>query len=314
MARSVKLTIYRHLTDLLSFYQRFDLRLGRRIPWLKKIYLFLVRYLRPKRVNVLGQWVTLHIEDRVLSHSLIFEHSFEDFELSLFARLLEPGAIVLDIGANVGIYTLIAAQRVGPTGRVYAFEPDRENFALLKQNVAANGHTNVVLMQNAVSDRPGELRLYVNAHNRGDHRTYQADDTQLRDSYSVRAINIDGALPADVTPSIIKMDIQGYELYALRGMRNTLERAERLLLFSEFWPYGLNAADASSTTQYLDELTRLGFHLYQIDASTHTLKEVVEERQLSEPLSGQANTDLLGVKGHWPQLTEILGFTAAVTE
>ena len=314
MVRSVRLTLYRHLNNLLSFYHRFDLRLGKRLPWLKQPYLFLVRLLRPNRVNVLGQWVTLHIEDRVLSHSLIFEHSFEDFELQLFSRLLEPGAIVLDIGANVGIYTLVAAQRVAPMGRVYAFEPDRENFALLKQNVAANGHTNVVLMQNAVSDRPGELRLYVNTHNRGDHRTYQADDTQQRDSYPVRAITIDEALPAHVTPSVIKMDIQGFELYALRGMRKTLERAERLLLFSEFWPYGLNAASGSSTTQYLAGLTSLGFRLYQIDDATQTLREVREERQLSENLTGQANTDLLAVKGEWPQLTDILTSMQAVAE
>ena len=86
---------------------------------------------------------------------------------------VKPGEVVIDIGANVGYYTLIAARLVGETGRVYAFEPDPTNFAILDKNVRLNGFRNVVLEQKAVSNEPGSIELFLHEGAAGDHRIYQ---------------------------------------------------------------------------------------------------------------------------------------------
>ncbi len=89
-------------------------------------------------------------------------------------NLIKPGQTVIDVGANIGYYnTLQFAKLVGPTvSRVYAFEPDPDNFALLRKNVAQNGYANVVCIQKAVSDQTSKLKLFRNSQNHGDHRIY----------------------------------------------------------------------------------------------------------------------------------------------
>lgn len=303
MFRAFRLTLYSWLSALFAAYRRLDLHLGQRFPWLRKLYASAAAAVRPARVNTQGQWVYLHPEDIGLSHDLLYKGGFEEFETRLFVAALEPGATVLDIGANVGIYTVLAAARVGPAGHVYAFEPERENFSLLMKNIAANGHGNVVPLQRAVGERKGEIPVYLAKDNRGDHRTYSPNDGYQREHYLVPMVTVDDALPPSATPSVIKMDIQGFEMYALRGMRQTIARADRLAVFSEFWPYGLTGAGIASPADYVDELRALGLRIYQVDDTTKAIVEVQDPRALVAALPRQSYTDLVCLKGEWPQLT-----------
>src|SRR5207245_2930011 len=85
-------------------------------------------------------------------------------------KLIESGMVVVDIGANVGYYTLLAAEKVGSHGKVLAFEPEPSRYALLEKNVRANDLKNVIPVQKAVSNKTGAARLYLDPrHNSGDH-------------------------------------------------------------------------------------------------------------------------------------------------
>ena len=86
---------------------------------------------------------------------------YEPFETELLLSQLGPGNVVLDLGGNIGYYTLLFARRVGPSGKVFAFEPDPDNFALLQENIESNGYENVVLVPKAAADRAGPARLYA---------------------------------------------------------------------------------------------------------------------------------------------------------
>ena len=132
---------------------------------------------------------------------------------------------VVDIGANVGIFTGIAARAVGPGGRVISFEPEPGNADCLTEMVQANGFTNVTIERKAVADQPGTLRLYLAAQNMGDHRISAAEED--RPSIEIPTARVDDVL-AGVVPQVIKMDIQGAEGLACRGMRETLARLEDL--------------------------------------------------------------------------------------
>src|SRR6185369_10140974 len=173
-----------------------------RIKPIRALYDFFYRLLKPSSVVIQGQRMWLDDKD---SLELATREIYEPMETRLFKREIKPGQTVLDIGANIGYYTLIAAKLVGPTGKVYAFEPDPANFRLLKKNVEGNGHTNVVLVDCAVSDKDQKVRLYLNPSNKGDHRIYDSKDG--RSSIAARTIRLDEFfIKMDKKVHFIKMD------------------------------------------------------------------------------------------------------------
>lgn len=256
----------------------------------------------PGRPPPVGAWVQGHrmllhdpCHDRYISPALLATGVFEPFETELVLDELRPGDTALDVGANVGYYTLLFARRVGPRGRVFAFEPDPANFALLRQNVEFNGYHNVVLSRFAVSDQCGPARLFLSGSNTGDHRVY--DPADGRATVGIEAVSLDHFF-ADYTGPVhlVKMDIQGAECAALAGMRGLLGRQARLKVVAEFWPQGLRDAGASAA-RYLGLLLELGFRTFEINERHRALVRVEPPRLLEAfPADKEAFTNLWCVK------------------
>src|SRR5258708_6355023 len=93
--------------------------------------------------------------------------SFEPDVANAFVTLLRPGDVAVDIGANLGYLTVLAALLVGPTGHVVAFEPDAENAARLRANLALNDCSNVTIIEKAVTNRVGDIEFFINSDNSG---------------------------------------------------------------------------------------------------------------------------------------------------
>lgn len=219
---------------------------------------------------------------------------FERVATALLPDLVQPGDVVVDVGANIGYYTLVCARLAGPSGRVYAFEPEPQNFALLQQNVALNGYRNVVADRRALAERSGVARLWVNlGSNHGDHRIYDPGETNRR-AIEIEVTTLDAVLPADAAVGFVKMDIQGGEPFALRGMQALLARSPKAGLFTEFWPYGLRRAGVDAA-DYLDALARLGFaRLLEIDERAGEVSPVGRNALLRRyPASVDRLTNLL---------------------
>ncbi|MGQ3014631.1 MAG: FkbM family methyltransferase [Flavobacteriales bacterium] len=182
----------------------------------------------------------------------LFKNIQDKREMELIGSLVKPGDTVVDIGANIGFYTRFLAQKVGPTGKVYAFEPDALNFKRLLQNTA--GLTQVQAVQAAVSHENGVLKIYRSKMLNVDHRTYPVDGAESVEE--IPAITLDSYLPSGLKPSFIKIDIQGYEYFAFQGMRDLIARSPQLFIISEFWPHALtrSGASADKMLQLLDEL------------------------------------------------------------
>jgi len=123
--------------------------------------------------------------DRMISATLQRDHIWEAYETQLTLRHLQRGDVYVDVGANIGYYTLVAAQRVGVTGKVIAYEPDPDNFALLKANVERNNLSNVTLFPFALHDTGGEGQLFLSGDNFGDHRIYDASATRASRAISL---------------------------------------------------------------------------------------------------------------------------------
>lgn len=215
---------------------------------------------------VYGHHMALDPEDTVVSLRLCTEGSFEHFETELTLKEVKAGDVVVDVGANIGYYTLLFARLVGPQGHVFAFEPDPHNFELLRRNVLQNNYQNVTLVPCAVADQAGSVRLFRNEGNRGDHRIYESSED--RESIEVPTVSLDDYF-RNATHSIdfVKMDIQGAEAKALRGMRQLLKRHHAVRLMTEFWPRGLKLC-GDDGRKFLDELRTLGFDVSVINEKT----------------------------------------------
>lgn len=239
--------------------------LGRRFPFLARGYGFLLsRFVKGLAVRrVLGHTMHLDLNDRGVCLPIYLNGIYEPEETILFRDLVKPGMVVVDIGAHVGYYTLIAAAGVGQQGRVFAFEPHPSNYSLLVRNVETNRYRNVITIPNAVSDRSGSLRLFEGWANTGDHRIYDTCDG--RPWINVRSTTLDEFFSdwGEDRVDVIKMDIQGAEGAAFRGMTNVVQNNQNLRIISEFWPLAIEGFGYSSRG-VLDTFAEHGFRFYLI--------------------------------------------------
>jgi FkbM family methyltransferase len=171
-------------------------------------------------------------------------------ERHLLKTILSAGDIVVDAGANIGIYSQFLARCIGPTGIVHSFEPSPENFKRLQS--ATRKLPNMRLSQAAVGEHSGRSKLYVSDKLNVDHRTYPTEGDSRR-SVPVDIVALDDYFKPGERVDLIKMDIQGYELHALRGANRVLADNPGAKLLLEFWPYGLKQAGAN----WIDLITTL---------------------------------------------------------
>lgn len=212
-----------------------------------------------------GQHVRLDASD-----SLGLRHApYEPYERRLLEGLVVPGTTVIDVGANIGLYTLLFARAVGKTGRVYAFEPEPENFRLLAHNLRTNGCTNVTIVPKAVAARTGVATLFLSVDNRGDHRLFDPGDG--RRSMPVPTVSLDEWFAGYNDPiALVKIDIQGAEIQALAGMGGLLERHAETWVALEYWPAGLRRAGTSGEA-LLDAIDALDRLVFRIDEAAQAL-------------------------------------------
>jgi FkbM family methyltransferase len=172
-------------------------------------------------------------------------------ERNLLSKVLFPGAVAVDVGANIGIYSQFLSRCVGQNGAVHAFEASPENFERLR--AATRGLSNVRASQLAVGEHSGKSKLYISDKLNVDHRTYPAESSSRR-SIPIEMVALDDCFKAGKRVDLIKIDIQGYEVHALRGAKRILKENSEIKLLLEFWPYAL--AQAGAGWQELVEMLR----------------------------------------------------------
>lgn len=276
------------------FGRVFGTRLARviwMVPGSRALYRLLMTRLTPEVVQVDGHQLRLDPTDSLL---LSVRGDYEVTERRTFRSCIRPGDTVIDIGAHIGLYTLAAAEAVGPTGRVIALEPMSANFELLSSNVASNGYSDrVVLHRIAVSDSEGQARLNLSDLNSGDNSlTTGSGAVEI-----VPTVTLDALLGADARINVMKMDIQGGEPAALAGAHRSLAANDDVVLFTELSPSHL-PGEAST---YLDELAETGFELFEVDEDSDAVVAVTAEELIRRCRDAQDDssfyTNLVAVKG-----------------
>ena len=216
-----------------------------------------------RQYSVHGHGMLLATPGRYPPLNMVMDR-YEPGTTQLIERLLEPGMVVVDVGAHVGYYTLLAAKHVGPVGKVYAFEPEA-NYAILEENIGLNGSHNILPIKSVVSSRSGSSTLYLTALDNGRHSTYHHDLPEIG-SEAVTETTLDAFFEAEKWPSVdlVKMDVEGAEADVLRGMERLLHESVDLMMVMEFNPRLLANANVDPNL-FLQIPTTRGFKVYCID-------------------------------------------------
>lgn len=194
-------------------------------------------------------------EGETLSEQLSQKGYHVQNDINLLRQFLTEGSSFLDLGANIGWYTIIGSMLVGPTGFVHAFEPDDRNMNMLKSNIDINKLTNVYTYKCAVLDEDKTINFYSNPENYGDHSiassTYQRCfqvNQDFANPHVIHGRSVDSIFQDEIEEftnvGLIKIDIQGCEGPALRGMKRMLHYHRPPILL-EYSPAHIYAADSS---------------------------------------------------------------------
>jgi FkbM family methyltransferase len=210
-------------------------------------------------------------DDQLIGGLVSENKAFEPHVTDLVERLLKPGDVFLDLGANIGIHTLAAAWRVGDSGRCIAIDMVPENCACLRASCDANGFHHVEVIEGAVNDVSGRLSFYLTPGTYNGAlvtdaiRASMAENPQFfgEKDHPVQAIAIDDVVGENDRVDLVKMDIEGAEAKAIKGMRRLLTRQRPPIIF-EFFPNLLWSTGEIEPVVLLDMLRSFGYQMYRI--------------------------------------------------
>lgn len=276
----------------------------------RPVYALVLRYLR----YVPGHWLKAYLRDGVVGHTvrpvlytnrdgIHFEldvhdiiqrdiyiyNYYEPEDVRAFRRLVGPGDVVFDVGANIGQYTLLASKLVGSPGHVFAFEPSPDVLPKLKKHLLMNHADNVELAAKAVAESDGTASFYPAAQesNQGVGSLLPAESyrAELRSSQAVEVevTTLDSFCDQHGIESIdlLKVDVEGLDLDVLRGAERILARSPHVVVMSEVEP--LNFVQRGfSFDDFIDYMQQRGFSPYYAVASGRL-------RALSEDDVGKTN-------------------------
>lgn len=166
--------------------------------------------------------------------------TYEEPTAALMSRMVRPGDTVVDVGANVGYFTLLLSHLVGPTGRVHAFEPMPHALERLKAHLAMNRCQNVTLHECAVGSTSGTTRLYLGPRHHTSVSSLMARDGA--EAVDVHCTTLDDAL-AGIRPTLVKVDVEGWESEVMAGAKTLLDSPDPPRIIAEVsdpgWTRGL---------------------------------------------------------------------------
>jgi FkbM family methyltransferase len=213
-------------------------------------------------------------------------------ERAALARLVRPGMTVVDVGSNLGLYTVLLSRLVGPAGRVLAFEPDPGLFALLEQNCLRNSCANVSANNAALGRRRDRLPLCRLLVNSGDNHLGSGGGRLFRRDVEVDVVPLD-EIASGPAPDWVKIDVQGWELPVLQGMARLLRQNPDTRVYFEFWPEGFRRAGYAAA-DLLAFLTDLNFRFHRAD--TLEPLDAAALAALTHRLTGLKHVDLVGTR------------------
>ena len=196
---------------------------------------------------------------------------YERFELDMFEELIRPGQTVIDVGANIGVHSILASKNVGTKGQVYSFEPVKDNIESLKNNLKLNKANNVIVTEALVGSKSAKKeKIYIQPNSVGTHSVLSPSDK----FEEMPIVSLDDFVKTTSVKNVdlIKIDVEGYEGFVLEGARKLLKQ-QKPILFMEF-DVAMLAKSSYDKNKILDDLFKLYPYRYLLDEKNSKLAPV----------------------------------------
>jgi FkbM family methyltransferase len=241
--------------------------------------------------TIYGQKMFVETSDVDLAPHLLLDGYWERHVTRLFRRLVQPGTTIVEIGANVGYYTLIAADIIGPSGRVVAFEANPTAAAICFRNLEINGLLDrATVINKAVHAISGRHKLQLSEHHLGGASLYATKEwaDEVHDSLheiEIEAVCLDEYFTRGQRVDFLKIDAEGAEPEILRGAHRLLADNPQVVALLEYGPSILMRA-YGSVQPFWDEVAACGFNAFEVmpDGSLHELGSDDKPRALCDVL------------------------------
>jgi FkbM family methyltransferase len=226
--------------------------------------------------KIIQNKITGYITELDISRWADRQHYFlgrwHDLEAQLLLKqVIRSGDLIIDVGANRGNFTMVAASLTGPAGHVVAFEPQPSMVAKIRRGLDNNRVRHVTVYQMGLSDAEGQLTLNVPAVNSGEASFGPLGYKDQR-SIAVSVGRGDDVLKSHAAPRLIKIDVEGFEIPVLRGFRETIQRAKPIIV-TEVVASHLERC-GYSRKELFESLKQLGYSPFQPQASRRATKLV----------------------------------------
>lgn len=223
-----------------------------------------------KKAKVFGKYTFYYLPNDNYIGQRIEVEKYEPYETQLILRQTKKGNIVIDVGANIGYYTVLLADRIGKTGKIYAFEPDKANFKILKKNVEANNLKNVEIINVAVGSKAGKIKLHKSKENLGDHKLY-GNGKEVKE---VKIIKLDDFLKGKKI-DLMKIDTQGWEPEVVVGSKELIKK-NKPTIFLEYSPASYKTAKLDGK-KMMNFLRKIYSKIWWIDEWLYIYRKLGQE-------------------------------------
>lgn len=206
-------------------------------------------------------WVNLNDSYVALG---VLNDNWENNEVAFVLDNLSPGDAMIDVGANVGVYTLQAARKVGPAGKVYAFEPQTDIGTMLARSIAENGFDDRCVLHNfALGDRDGMAAVWRH-HGSNPGASIITAEEILGESGNATSLKRLDSMTFERPIKLLKMDIEGYEPLLVAGGQQFF-REHHPIIITEWFPRSMQQVAGLSSEHYFRELTALDYRVHFLD-------------------------------------------------
>jgi len=260
---------------------------------IKKIMNSLESNLKSNFAEIQGSKMYLDQKD---SLRLSINGVYGELDTITIKQNVKKNDIVIDVGANIGYYTLLFSRLVGNLGKVFGFEPEPYNFELLKKNVEINNYNNITFEQKAISKNSGTINLYLAKNGIVGHRIYNSD--VCNGSIKVEMISLDDYFSKlDLTDKIdfVKIDVEGAELGVFKGMEKILNESKNLKIFSEF-NRDVIKNEGSNPNEILEILNQHNFTINYVDNKQNLVRKITSNELITSNNIIEENVNILCTK------------------
>lgn len=207
--------------------------------------------------NIQGSKMFLDLNDNGISKDLALDGIREPVSTKIMQELVRQSETFFDIGANIGYYALMESRLVGDNGKVYCIEPSPSNYDRLISNIKLNGYTNTECFMLGIGDKIGKADMYISPHSNLNSLVPQGNKPTLG-KIKINLTTFDKFVKDKKKPDWVRIDVEGYEYYIIKGMQETLKSKQLMKIFIELHPHIMKK---EQTLFVLNTLMKNGFEI-----------------------------------------------------